>query len=138
LNVSRSTLFEWERRGCPVGDGDEAILAWAMKASRRGFESDDIRTAKLAVLHETARRLRLANEEKAGNTLSKPEIHSAISKAVNLMFATLDRYASVEWPVTLKGLVEAEISTKVKADIERIKDEFRSGLRKLSAEEGAK
>jgi hypothetical protein len=138
LNVSRSTLHDWQKQGCPIDDGDKAILAWALKSGRRGFESDAIRAARLAVLNETAKRLRLANQVKEGLILDRNDVQFAMGRTMSLLFSTLDRYATATWPPTLRGLSESEISTKVLADVEKLKDEFRAGLQNLMAGEEEK
>lgn len=134
LGVSRSTLYTWREAGAPVDGGEAEVLRWAMKNAKTGHDTDDVRKARLAVLLETARRLKLANDERDKLTLNKIEVRFAMAQSINLLFSTLDRLANVDWPPSLRGLNEQQICTVVKAGIEKLKDEFRAGLEKLLAE----
>ena len=125
LGLSRSTLHEWKAKGCPVDEGDQAVLSWAMSASRRGFESDDIRVAKLEVLTETGRRLKLANDAKQDLTILKTDVQAVMAKAMALLFAEMERKFSLELPPALKGLGEVEIQKQLLDAIMAFKETLR-------------
>lgn len=135
LGVSRSTVHEWRQRGCPVSEGDEAVLSWAMANARRGFESNDIREARLGVLRQTERRLRLGNDVKSDVMLQKGEVQFAIAKAVNMFLTSLDRLADQELPAVLKGCNEIAIQSRLTEAFRRVKDELIDGLKNLASDE---
>ena len=125
LGLSRSTLHDWKSKGCPVDDGETAVLSWAMANSRKGLEPDDIRAAKLQVLTETARRLKLANDAKEDRSIQKSDVQSVVTKGMAELFSAMDRKFSLELPPALKGLDESEIQKHLLAAIHT----FKAGLR---------
>lgn len=131
LNISRSTLHTWEIAGAPVDKGEEAITEWAM-ANTRKAEPDTIQAAKLEVLRETARRLKLANDEKSGRTINKEEVIGAIKKAVSLQAQVMDKKFRVDAPPALTGLDAKAIESWLLKAVDEFNAEFARQIVKLT------
>jgi len=128
LGVSRSTLYDWKAKGAPMDRGSDAILSWALENVKRGHEAPEIQELKADVLRETARRLRLANDEKAGQTLDKLQAGLAITKSVTTFWNQIARLCETELPGELPGMTAPEIQAYLSAVSKRLKTDLRDGL----------
>ena len=135
MGISRSTLYAWKEAGAPIDKGEGAILEWAMAESRRGSDTDEMRTAKLGVLRETERRLKLANDEKSKGILKREDVQRSAAQTMALLWQTLDRAFGYELPPQLVNRGDpAEIATLLEAQLDKFKQILRLEFRKLEGE----
>jgi len=130
LGVARTTLYAWKHEGAPVDKGEGAVLAWALDNAKA--ESDDMRQAKLAVLTQTERRLKLQNDQRAGLVIDRATVADGIAKGVATMFSELDRVFTSELPPQLEALKAPAIAAKCREAIERLKATLRTEFEKLT------
>jgi hypothetical protein len=132
MNVSRTTLYSWQKSGAPIDRGEAAILEWAMAESRRGSDSDEMRAAKLGVLRETERRLKIANDEKSKGVLRRQDVEREAAQAMGLLWQALDRAFGYELPPQLAGRTDtAEIATLLSVQLDKLKEVLRLEFRKV-------
>lgn len=68
-------------------------------------------------------------------TLDRDDASMAIRRGVSIIFSSLYRYAQIEWPPQLKGLVEHEISAKLTEGIRTFETEAKAELLKFDQPE---
>jgi hypothetical protein len=135
MGISRSTLYAWKEAGAPIDKGEGAILEWAMQENRRGSDTDEMRAAKLGVLRETERRLKIANDEKSKDILKREDVQREASRTMALLWQTLDRAFGYELPPQLVNRADpAEIATMLEAQLNKFKEVLRLEFRKLDGE----
>jgi hypothetical protein len=132
LGVSRSTLYAWRDSGAPVDNGEVAVVKWAMSEHRRGADSDEMRAAKLAVLRETERRLKIANDAKAGATMPRSEAEGEAGRAMAVLWQALDEALGYELPAALAGRTALEIQARLNTQLEKLKAAARMEFQKLA------
>jgi hypothetical protein len=136
IGVSRTTLYSWKEAGAPIDKGEGAILEWAMAENRRGSDTDEMRTAKLGVLRETERRLKIANDEKSKDILKRADVERDAAQAMGLLWQTLDRAFGYELPPQLVGCNDVrEIATRLGVQLEKFKGFLRLEFRKVDGAE---
>ena len=135
IGVSRTTLYTWKEAGAPVDKGEGAILEWAMAENRRGSDNDEMRAAKLGVLRETERRLKIANDEKSKDILKREDVEADAARAMGLLWQTLDLAFGYELPPYLVGRSVEEIATGLGVQLDKFKAVLRLEFRKADGEE---
>lgn len=127
LGVSRSTLYQWREDGAPLDKGESAVLAWAMKETRRNQPDNELRAAKLAVLRETERRLKTANDVKSRAVVSLSEVNAAWSTAIGLLWHGLGRLAD-ELPPAISGLSPDAMGRSIALAVDCLKADMSAAL----------
>jgi hypothetical protein len=135
IGISRTTLYSWKEAGAPIDKGEGAILEWAMAENRRGSDTDEMRAAKLGVLRETERRLKIANDEKSKDILKRADVEREAAQAMGLLWQTLDRAFGYELPPDLFGRSVEEIATRLGAQLDKFKSVLRLEFRKVDGAE---
>lgn len=135
IGVSRTTLYTWKEAGAPVDKGEGAILEWAMAENRRGSDNDEMRAAKLGVLRETERRLKIANDEKSKDILKREDVEADAARAMGLLWQALDRAFGYELPPDLVGRSVEEIATGLGVQLDKFKEVLRLEFRKMDGQE---
>lgn len=136
MGISRTTLYSWKEAGAPIDKGEGAILEWAMAENRRGSDTDEMRDAKLGVLRQTERRLKIANDEKSKGILKREDVEREAAQAMGLLWQTLDRAFGYELPPQLVGRTDpAEIATLLDLQLSKFKEVLRLEFRKVDGEE---
>ena len=131
IGVSRSTLYAWKEAGAPIDKGEGAILEWAMAENRRGSDTDEMRAAKLGVLRQTERRLKIANDEKSKDILKRADVEREAAQAMGLLWQTLDKAFGYELPPDLVGRNVGEIATLLGVQLDKFKGVLRLEFRKM-------
>src|SRR5262245_45768394 len=114
LGIDRGTLRGWEKLGAPIADGADAVVEWALKNDRRAFEPEELRAARIGVLLETQRKLKLANDERDGKLVAADLVTSGIQIAVTTFWSEVQRITR-DFPSLLEGLSAAEMRQKFEA-----------------------
>ena len=136
MRISRSTLYTWKQAGAPIDRGEGAILEWAMAENRRGSDTDEMRGAKLGVLRETERRLKIANDEKSKGILKREDVEREAAHVMGMLWQTLDRAFGYELPPQLVGRTDpAEIATLLGVQLDKFKEVLRLEFRKQDGKE---
>jgi len=139
LGISRQALGRHVQKPAAPGLGNvsgwqEYLAAHGRAGSAPPELRRKIAAQRLRLLRAMVAKAERENQKAAGQTLDKGEVQFALSKGTNLLFSGLDRLANVQWPASLKGCGEAEISALTLADVEKLKDDFRDALEKLASE----
>jgi hypothetical protein len=136
IGISRTTLYSWKEAGAPIDRGEGAILEWAMAENRRGSDNDEMRAAKLGVLRETERRLKIANDEKTSVILKREDVEREAAQAMGLLWQSLDRAFGYELPPQLVGCSDAnEIASRLAVQLEKFKGVLRLEFRRVDGEQ---
>lgn len=135
IGVSRTTLYSWKEAGAPVDKGEGEILEWAMAENRRGSDNNEMRAAKLGVLRETERRLKIANDEKSKDILKREDVERDAAQAMGLLWQTLDRAFGYELPPDLFGRSVQEIETRLGVQLDKFKEVLRLEFRRVDGQE---
>src|ERR1035437_10636682 len=132
IGVSRSTLYAWKEAGAPIDKGEGAILEWAMAENRRRSDSDEMRAAKLGVLRQTERRLKIANDEKSKDILKRADVERDAARARGLLWQILARAFGYELPPQLVGCNDAnEIASRLAVQLDKFKGVLRLEFRRV-------
>ena len=134
LGVSRSTLYEWKSAGAPIEKGDAAVLEWVMAEAKGTKDSAEMRNAKLAFIRENERRLKLANDIKAGRYADRDKVSDGIAKCVAILFQELDRRFISELPPQIVNMEAPAIAKKCRQQIEALKGQLKSSLAEIAKE----
>ena len=140
LGVSRQTIAHHlkQKDAPPIGD----VPGWTAHLAAHGRDGSappdlkrKIAEARLAVLKQTERGLRQANDERDGRTISKDEVSTGIKASVALMFSELDRLFLNELPPALKGLDELSIKARCNTAIGQLRQSLRERFGKMGGAE---
>jgi hypothetical protein len=135
MGISRSTLYTWKETGAPIDKGEGAILEWAMAENRRGADTDEMRAAKLGVLRQTERRLKIANDEKSKDILKRADVEREATQAMGLLWQTLDKAFGYELPPQLVGCNDVhEIASRLAVQLDKFKGVLELEFRRVDGE----
>jgi hypothetical protein len=132
LGVSRTTLYTWRDAGAPIDKGEGAIVEWAMAENRRGSDNDEMRAAKLDVLRETARRLKIQNDVKTPEILKKDEVERDLGQILSTIYQILDLAFSNDLPQLLADLPIIEVAIRLRAQREKLTGVIRLEFQKMN------
>lgn len=121
LNVSRTTLYSWKEAGAPVEKGEAAILEWCMNENRRGNDTDEMKAAKLSVLKETFRHLKLKNDERSESVVTLAEVQADAAQAMTIFWQALDVAFGNELPPQLVGCTAPDIAERLAVQLDKLK-----------------
>ena len=140
LGISRQLLNAHLRRPDHPKLGD--VPGWTAHLAAHGRDGSappdlkrKIAEARLAVLKQTERGLRQANDERDGRTIGKDEVSTGIKSCVALMFSELDRLFLNELPPALKGLDELAIKARCNGAIASLRASLRERFGKMGGNE---
>jgi len=131
LKVSRSTLYGWKAAGAPIDKGEAAVLEWAIKENRRGQDNDEMRTAKMGVLNQTERRLKLANDEKSKGILKREDVERESAKAMAIIWQALELSFGNELPPELAHRSAQEIASLLGVQFKKLTGILRLEFRRF-------
>jgi hypothetical protein len=125
LGVSRSTLYAWREQGAPIDKGEAAILEWALAENKKPQDSEELRAAKIAVLRQTERRLKIANDTKAKEILLRPDVERAMGQIFSVLWQTMDAAFQNELPPSLVALDAHQIAARLNIQLEKFREILR-------------
>jgi hypothetical protein len=135
LGVSRSTLYSWKEAGAPTDKSEAEILAWAMAETKRGPDTDAMRTAKLGVLRETERRLKIANDDKTKSIVRREDVEHDIGQLFSVLWQCMDNAFGNELPPLLVSLDAHQIASRLDMQLQRFKGVLRVEWKRVCGEE---
>lgn len=98
LNVSRQTLYTWEKLGCPIREGEGPALAWMAENKPEGSTPihQQLLEAKLAKTRAEAVRVDLENRVSKGEVVNRVAVERFLTQFVNATRALIE-----DWPESI-------------------------------------
>lgn len=109
VGVSRTSLYSWEKLGCPIRDGKEAVLAWM--AENRPDElniHEQIARAKLVKLQAEGERIELENGVACGRLVDRDAVERWLCS-----FVATTRGIIEGWPEQIIGEMPGDVRVVV-------------------------
>ncbi len=129
LGVSRETLTgAMTRHGVEVRKGTKYPLRDIFRAMQGG----DIRAERLRLVKASADRMEAQNRLAAGQAFPAEEVRTQNGRATAALFCELEKFLLSELPPKVQGLDALSIYTINRAEFERLKDDCRAALGKLT------
>lgn len=128
LGVSRQTVQEWFRRGCPR-DSAEAVKEWRDKniqARKGGPQAGEVAggslqerktLAEIAKIDEEVRRKRLQNDELEGELVYREAVELDAAEMTGMIRARLEsipQELESEWPAEFRALITERLQDRVR------------------------
>jgi len=108
--VPKSSVHKWKQEGAPTDDV-AALGEWIAQNDKRGHDPKKLQAAKLGVLRETERRLKIANDAKQRMVVDRAEVEGALQKIIPRFFDRIETAFAYELPPALAGKSPEAIAT---------------------------
>jgi hypothetical protein len=129
--IPKSSLQDWKRQGAPIDD-PEALGVWIAENDKRGHDPKAIQAARLRVFQETARKLKIQNDEKERVIIDRSEVEQALHRIIPKFFDRIETALCYELPPSLAGKPPETIGTICREAITKITNQAKAEMQEIA------